>query len=151
MGEGAIVSFTGDMRFLSNFYRVQVQLDGVVYNTVEHAYQAAKTELITVRNDIWMCSTPGQAKRIGARVKLRPDWENIKYVVMSGLVRQKFTKHRDLLSKLRDTYPAQLIEGNTWGDREWGAVYNKGVWVGKNMLGKILMQIREEYRLGVLI
>lgn len=38
-----IDSFNGKYRFLSNFYPVKVKLDGVTYDSVEHAYQAAKT------------------------------------------------------------------------------------------------------------
>ena len=37
-----ITRFHGEYRFLSNFYPVKVEYDGVQYPTVEHAYQAAK-------------------------------------------------------------------------------------------------------------
>jgi len=37
-----IDSFKGDFRFLSNFYPVNVDYEGIMYPTVEHAYVAAK-------------------------------------------------------------------------------------------------------------
>lgn len=37
-----ILRFHGRFRFLSNFWPASVVMDGEVYPTVEHAYQAAK-------------------------------------------------------------------------------------------------------------
>lgn len=42
-GAGVIDRFSGEYRFLSNFYLAEVELDGEVYPTVEHAFQAAKS------------------------------------------------------------------------------------------------------------
>ena len=63
-------------------------------------------------------------------------------------MRQKFTRHLDLREKLLATGDAELIEGNTWRDMTWGAVWNKdkGRWVGKNNLGRILMKVRDELK-----
>ncbi len=58
----------------------------------------------------------------------------------------KFTQNPDLLSKLLATGDAELIEGNTWGDRVWGVDLYRGA--GENHLGKILMRIRDELRDG---
>ena len=59
---------------------------------------------------------------------------------MEDLVRQKFTKNKDLAKLLKGTGNQELIEGNTWKDTFWG-VYNG---IGSNHLGKILMKIRKE-------
>jgi ribA/ribD-fused uncharacterized protein len=83
---------------------------------------------------------PSQAKHLGRHVALRKDWEDIKEKVMYDICLNKFTTHPDLLGALLDTGDAILIEGNTWGDREWGQVDS----AGKNKLGKILMRIRGE-------
>lgn len=40
------------------------------------------------------------------------------------------------------TDDAELVEGNTWGDRYWGVVDG----VGENRLGKLLMERRAELR-----
>lgn len=58
---------------------------------------------------------------------------------MNEIVRQKFLQNKHLAEKLRNTGNRSIIEGNTWGDTEWG-VY-KGV--GENKLGKILETIRD--------
>lgn len=109
------------------------------YPTTEHAFQAAKTLDEKEREKIRVAKTPGQAKRLGQKVTLRKDWESIKIKIMLNLNRQKFDR-ADLGDRLVDTGQAELIEGNTWGDTFWGVC--KGV--GKNHLGKILMEVREE-------
>ena len=85
----SIDHFRGEHFFLSNFYPCQVELDGVSYNSVEHAYQAAKTLDPKIRFKIG-ASTAGQAKRLGAVCPMREDWLEIKLSVMESLLRQKF-------------------------------------------------------------
>lgn len=134
-----ISSFSGPHRFLSNFWSVEVTLDGVVYHSVENAYQAAKTLDRNARSVLTYC-TAGDAKRIGKGFELRPDWENIKLAVMEDLLRQKFSQepHR---SRLLETVGRELVEGNWWGDTFWGVCQG----FGENHLGKLLMKIRDEY------
>ena len=129
-----IDSFSGEHRFLSNFYPARVRLDGVEYPSTEHAFQAAKT---LGDRSVFLLGSPGDAKRAGRRVALRADWEAVKLDVMADLLRQKFAAD-PLRSKLLATGTAELIEGNTWGDRFWGVCGG----VGENHLGKLLMATR---------
>ena len=132
--------FDGNFCFLSNFYPATVELeDGIVYPTSEHAFQAMKTTNMDERRAVAVCATPGQSKRKGRKVPLRPDWEDIKIAVMETVVRAKFQQHQDLEERLIQTGNAELIEGNTWQDRFWGVCGT-----GENHLGKILMKIRDD-------
>ena len=131
-----IKSFSGEYQFLSNFYPVEVVLDGVTYPTVENAYQAAKTLDLEKRKE-FIGVLPGFAKRLGQRLELRPDWGAVKLNIMQRLNEQKYMRP-DLRKKLCDTYPQDLVEGNTWGDTFWGVCDGKG----SNHLGQILMAIR---------
>lgn len=136
-----IDSFTGDYKFLSNFYPCKVKLDDVEYPSVEHAYQAAKTLDLDDRKAFHQHPLPtaGQSKKLGRKLKIRADWESVKIKVMEELLVQKFAD--DTLKKqLQETGDAKLIEGNYWGDDFWGVDKKKG---GKNHLGKLLMKIRD--------
>jgi ribA/ribD-fused uncharacterized protein len=142
-----IREFQGEWRFLSNFWPVQIWIDGMKFASVEHAFQAAKTlvpeEKIGIRNKL----TPGQAKRAAKFITLRPDWFEIREQVMEELVRQKFTKHKALQLDLLATGEQDIVEGNTWHDVFWGVCNcetHKGQ--GENILGKILMKIRKEIK-----
>lgn len=134
-----ITTFTGKYRFLSNFSLSRVVLGGETYPTVEHAYQAAKTLDLADRQRIRRAPTAGEAKRLGRRMTLRPNWEDEKLAVMEDLLRQKFA-YGDLRAALVQTGDATLVEGNDWGDRYWGVCRG----VGLNNLGLLLMQIRSE-------
>jgi len=137
----AIRGFRGRNRWLSNFSPAQVTLDGMVFGSVEGAYQAAKTLDLEVRAQIAALPKPGQARRFGRRLNVRDDWEKVKLSVMEDLLRQKFA-HADLRQKLLDTGDAYLEESNAWRDFFWGVCDGKG----ENHLGKLLMRIRDELR-----
>lgn len=150
MSNGTIEQFTGFHSFLSNFYPSPVTLDGEVYPTVEHAYQAAKTLDPNVRIQ-FQYGTPGAAKRLGRRVQLRIDWEDAKVGIMRELIARKFAPGTELAKQLIATGDCKLIEGNAWGDRFWGMCRpvsgrlrtEQVEWVGLNWLGELLMRQRE--------
>lgn len=132
-----ISEFNGVYRFLSNFWVSDVEYEGKTYPTVEHAFQAAKTLNNDEREKIRVVKSPAEAKKMGRAVSLRADWEDVKLKIMTKLIEQKFSKE-PLRTMLVATGNKKLIEGNWWGDREYG-VYNGE---GKNHLGKILMKTR---------
>lgn len=135
-----IDSFSGEYRFLSNFWMCPVEFDGHVYSSVEHAFVAAKTHDEEFRSKVRMTQSPAMAKRMGRTVKLRPDWDLNKRIVMYTLVSDKFRRNHLLGMALVGTGDEELVEGNTWGDRYWGVCDG----VGENWLGKTLMQVRKE-------
>ena len=137
MNSNRIDKFSDDYRFLSNFWPCDVY----AWPTVEHAYQASKTQNLNERQLIMQCPTPGQAKRAGQHVTLRPDWNKLRIPIMIGLLRMKFGLVNPLLRELLlMTKDAELIEGNKWGDVYWGV--SNGI--GENNLGKLLMVVRKE-------
>lgn len=138
-----ITHFHGDYFFLSNFYPSQIEWEGELYPTLEHAFQAAKTFDLEERRAVQYATTAAGAKQIGRHVNLRTDWEQVKLDVMRDLVRKKF-REPELRAKLTATGDAKLIEGNTWNDKTWGCVMFRGEWIGKNWLGKVLMEVRQE-------
>lgn len=136
-----IDSFRDDYFFLSNFYLCKVTIGGITYGSAEAAFQAQKV-LDNEEKKKFVDITPLQAKRLGKKVKLREDWEEVKVDIMTYVVRAKFTQNHTLADKLIETGDAELIEGNNWRDYFWGMCNGKG----KNNLGKILMKVREELK-----
>lgn len=140
-----ITDFHGKFNFLSNFAIAHVVLGGLTYPTVEHAYQAAKTLDPAKRLGIAQAPGPGAAKRMGRRLAIRPDWEDVKLDIMEELLRQKFHPLSAYGKALKATGEAELIEGNDWGDQLWGCTFNTRTkqWEGQNLLGKMLMKLRD--------
>lgn len=135
-----INNFSGKYLFLSNFYPCEVYFGDIVFPSVEHAFQAAKTTDVNERLKIAKCGDPANAKRLGRQVKLRRGWDEIKDTVMYMLLKRKFKG--ELKMMLLATGDEELIEGNWWGDKYWGVCRG----VGENKLGKLLMKLREELR-----
>ena len=133
--------FDGKYRFLSNFFNAPVEYKGLHYLNNEAAFQAQKC--MNEQEKIQFTTIPPNiAKRLGRKVKLRPDWEIIKINIMKEIVEAKFTQNEDLKELLLETGDSILIEGNTWNDVFWGINIKTGN--GSNNLGKILMQVRED-------
>lgn len=138
--------FRGQYFFLSNFYPCPcgVEFEGDVYDTTEHAYQAAKIEDRAGRDSFTrggsLGENPMDAKMKGKNVKMRPGWASLKTSVMLQVVRSKFENSSVLAQKLVNTGSQTIVEGHT-GDKFWG---------GKaNHLGNILMRVRKELRDGI--
>lgn len=138
-----VKGFSGEHRFLSNFYPCRIIYNGNSYTCVEAAFQAEKCA------DPRDCAafselTASDAKRLGRTVDLRENWEDTKITVMRDLLRIKFLGQPELLEMLLATKDAPLIEGNRWHDNFWGdCTCDRCVGKsGRNMLGQLLMDLR---------
>jgi len=147
-----ITKFEGKYRFLSNFWDSIIPDDTIfstdTYQSVEAAYQASKTHNSIEKDKIRLAKSAGEAKRLGKKVTIRQDWEDVKDSIMLDLLRSKFLKKDDLTYNLMETGDAELIEGNNWCDNYWGICYcNKCNGMGRNVLGQLLMMVREEAKI----
>jgi len=132
----------------SNLYRRDVLFEGEMFATSEHAYQAGKARKPAVRK--WLMEAPSPALLAMAAHGLyywdvAPGWSTTKFDRMRRVLRAKFTQHADLRELLLSTGDARLVEGAAFDNevnRLWGEVNG----VGKNMLGVMLMELREQIR-----
>lgn len=137
---------------LSNLYKRPIQFESQVFATAEHAYQAGKAAKKIVRD--WLLSAPTPALVAMAAHGLYSwdivsNWSQIKYDRMRAVLKAKFTQHEDLRALLLSTGNAKLVEAgrvDNLVNRTWGIVNGKG----KNMLGVMLMELREELRAEVM-
>ena len=126
----------------SNFALYPIKLDGRVWPTSEHYFQAQKFKDNKLRERVRKAKTPGEAARLGRSRKnpLRRDWDSARLNVMRKAVRAKFQQYEHLAALLLSTGDAKLVE-HTENDNFWG---DGGDGSGKNWLGRILMEIRGE-------
>ena len=139
--------FDGEYAFLSNFYMAPVMYKGITYTNSEAAFHAQKTRILEERYKFKDLS-PRDSKKLGRKIALRPDWEEVKTQKMYEIVKAKFEQNYTLREKLLATGDAELIEGTYWHDNCWGNCYCekcKNI-AGENRLGKILMIVRDELR-----
>jgi ribA/ribD-fused uncharacterized protein len=132
----------------SNLYRREIDFEGELFQTSEHAYQAGKARKPDVKK--WLMQAPSPSLLAMAAHGLyywdvAPGWSRTKFDRMRGVLRAKFTQHLDLRNMLLSTGDARLVECATVDNevnRLWGEVNG----VGKNMLGVLLMELRTQLR-----
>ena len=146
MGEGAIrfYSVADPWGELSNFAPYPIRLNGRTWPTSEHYFQAQKFAGTEHEHAIRKARRPGDAARLGRdrSRRLRRDWERVKDSVMYDAVKAKFTQHAELADLLLSTGDARIVE-HTANDAYWG---DGGDGRGRNVLGRILMRVRDELR-----
>lgn len=114
------------------------------YETVEHYFAASKATTEQDHDIIRTMRGPWDAKRAGRRTPLREDWEDVKYEVMLTALRVKFSES-EYRTALLDTGD-RLIAEDSPTDYVWGIRDRHHGYGGRNLLGKALMQVREELR-----
>ena len=137
--------FDLDYDFLSNFYPSTIVLEELTFPTVEHAFQAYKCKDPKDRVAFTKNISPAEAKRMGRKVSLRKDWEDIKDDIMFSCLLIKFKDER-LKQMLLETGDTFLVEGTLWHDSYWGDCYCESCTniKGQNKLGYMLMEIRDK-------
>ena len=133
----------------TNFSDHPVVYNDFQYKTAEHAYQAAKALHKPDHDRIAAAGTAGMAKRLGRGVTIRPDFFGKEIGIMGVIVYSKFTQHKDIRQTLISTGNRLIVEGNWWNDQKWGMCKDRqtGFWEGDNLLGKILMMVRDIFRM----
>jgi ribA/ribD-fused uncharacterized protein len=132
----------------SNLFRREIVFEDEAFLTSEHAYQAGKARKPEVKK--WLLSAPSPGLLAMAAHGLyywdvAPGWSRSKFDRMRGVLRAKFTQHDDLRELLLSTGTARLVESATVDNevnRLWGEVNGEG----RNMLGVLLMELREQLR-----
>lgn len=130
--------------WMSNFVYYEIRIDGKTWPTTEHYFQAQKFGDSSLRERIRRTKSVNEAARIGRdrRNPLRRDWDSVKDQLMLKALRVKFSQHEDLREALLATGDAKLVE-HSKRDSYWG---DGGDGTGRNMLGRLLMELREELR-----
>lgn len=126
--------------YMSNYKKARFFIYGRWWNWVEAPYQAQKTSNADEYEFIWKARTNIEARELGQKVTVREDWEEIKVRVMKECVIAKFLQHKDLRDQLMTTGNEEIVEDSNV-DWFWGCGADGS---GKNMLGKVLMEVRDE-------
>jgi ribA/ribD-fused uncharacterized protein len=129
----------------SNLAPYPIELEGRVWQSSEHYYQYKKFEKADpdYAQKIREAQTPKEVKVLSMQNDKRsPGWDEEKVSILKTAVIKKFASYQNLRDLLLSTGDEELIEANPddyfWGEGADGT--------GKNMMGKILMEIRDKLR-----
>lgn len=139
-----------DFYVLSNFSAFTLMWRGFRFDTSEAAYHYEKFDydddplVYPIAQDIRHAPSAHEAFKMAERNKAyrRPDWDRVKVDIMRNILRAKVDQHEYVRRKLLATGDRELIE-DSWRDDFWGWGPNRD---GKNMLGKLWMEVRSELR-----
>ncbi len=151
------IYFYGNKDHFSNFYKCNFSVNGITFNCGEQFIMYSKALLFKDKetaSKILLEETPSKIKALGRKVTNYDDtvWchlrEDITYI---GLL-SKYQQNNKLKEKLIDTNTKELVEASP-KDKIWGIglgvddpeLENKTIW-GQNILGKILMRVRDHIR-----
>lgn len=128
----------------SNFAHYGFELNGKYWMTSEHYFQAQKFHGTEYEESIRLLDDPMKVAEMGRRrnLPLREDWEQVKDDIMRKAVYAKFSQNNELKNILLKTGSEYIVE-NTSNDYYWGCGTDGS---GKNMLGIILMEIRDKLK-----
>ena len=126
--------------FLLNSYPVTISFEGLLYPSVDHAYQASKTDDIKIR-ELIKKSKISEVKKLGRSLQIRDEWVKSRIDIMRMLIREKF-QNPFLRHLLLCTGNLSLINDNLRNEKFWGMFKGNG----ENWLGKILEEVREEIK-----
>lgn len=134
-----------DFYVLSNFSSFTIYWKGRRFDTSEAVYHWEKfPNAAHVQSHILFSTSAHDALKIATenRILRRPDWDSVKLGIMLDVLRVKVDQHEYVRRKLLETRDRELVE-NSWRDDFWGWGPNRD---GKNMLGKLWMQVRRELK-----
>lgn len=129
-----------------NFSSFRVLVDGVLYCTVEHAYQALKflKSAPEIANKITEAYSAHDAQKIAYanRDKQDKNWNEVRLDIMERLLRLKLEQNPYVKKKLLQTKDYIICEDSP-KDNFWGIGIDRK---GRNELGKLWMKLRQELR-----
>ncbi|MBP9817332.1 NADAR family protein [Candidatus Shapirobacteria bacterium] len=129
-----------------NFSSFQVEWQGVLWPTSEHAFQAVGffDTAPDVYEKIKLTRSAHDAQKIAHenKDKLPAEWDKINVGIMMDILRHKIDQHPYVLKKLLQSGDREIIE-DSWRDPVWGWGEHQD---GQNLLGKIWMELRKEYQ-----
>lgn len=134
-----------DFYVLSNFSAFMVEWKGKWFQTAEAAYQWEKfPDHPQLQEIIRNCQSAHEAYKLAQDSIdfLRRDWNEVRVAIMRDILRVKARQHEYVRRKLLATGDRELVE-NSWRDGFWGWGEDRA---GRNMLGKLWMEIRAELR-----
>jgi len=137
-------SMDDSTELLSRFSDHSFELDGRLWQTVEHYYQAMKFDNASYKEKIANASDAATARKLGeARFKKkRADLKQVRKTLMTRALYIKAKTHNEVSSRLLETGDVSLVE-NSQFNYYWGCGRDHR---GDNHYGKILMNVREKLR-----
>lgn len=152
----SMVLFWGDEDIYSNFHPSPFTVDGKIFHCSEQYFMYCKADYFSdaaTADKIMAETAPINCKKLGRQIKNYDEsaWDNVRESFMFDACYNKFLQNPNLKKQLLDTQNRLLVEASPF-DKIWGIglaednvdAENTAKWRGRNLLGKVLMDVREK-------
>ena len=135
----------------SNFGRTPLVVDGITFKNSEQLFQMMKFKDAEVLQDVYKAGNPKMTTKKWEKTHRRPDWGSMIVDAIKFCIQQKYEQSEEFRSKLEQSKGLYIVEDqssfakknpDTWGVKKQGDHF-----VGPNLLGRLLMELRENGKL----
>lgn len=137
----------------SNFGRTPIVVNGVTFKTSEQLFQLMKFKDEDPLKEIYFeKKNPKMTAKKWEKTHRRSDWGNMIVDAMKFCLQQKYEQNEEFRSKLEASRGFYIVEDqssfkNKKNPDTWGVKKKEDCFVGPNLLGRLLMELRENGKL----
>mgnify|MGYP002621101252 CR=1 FL=1 len=136
---------------LGNFARTPLMVNGIQFKNTEQLFQMMKFTDADPINAVYRAANPKYTAKHWEKTHRRSDWGCIIVDAMKFCLSVKFEQRPDFRDTLLRTGCAFIVEDQTFFPKNtadtWGAKLLDGEYVGPNLLGRLLMELRDNGKL----
>lgn len=136
----------------SNFAHTPIVVNGVTFKTSEQLFQLMKFKDEQPLKEIYFQKrNPKMTAKKWEKTHRRPDWGSMLVDAIKFCIQQKYEQSKDFRNKLEESRGLFIVEDqssfnkpnpDTWGVKKQGDNY-----IGPNLLGRLLMELRDNGKL----
>ena len=135
----------------SNFARTPIVLHGVTFGSAEQLFQLMKFKDEEPIRAVYQARNPKMTAKKWERIHRRPDWGSMIVDAMKFCIQQKYEQHEAFCKLLEESKEKYIVEDQTSFPKKmpdtWGTKLCGDYYTGSNLLGRLLMELREQKQL----
>lgn len=132
---------------LGNFARTPLVIEGVAFKSSEHLFQLMKFQDEEAVRAVYQANNPKMTAKKWEKTHRRSDWGEMIVDAMKFCLMQKYAQSPDFRSELERSAGKYIVEDQTSFPKKtpdtWGVKQQGDTFVGPNLLGRLLMQLRD--------
>lgn len=136
---------------LSNFAKTPIEIDGVVFKNAEQLFQIMKFQDAEQVKAVYDANNPKMTAKHWEKTHRRADWGEMIVDAIKFCIQQKYEQSETFRQKLRESEGYFIVEDQTSFPKKtpdtWGVKLVGDNFVGPNLLGRLLMELRKNGKL----
>ena len=139
---------TEEWGILGNFAKTPLKVNGVAFKNAEQLFQLMKFTNVEPVSAIYRAANPKYTAKHWEKTHRRPDWGHVIVDAMKFCLQQKYEQSEVFRDALQRTSGFHIVEDQSSFPKKnadtWGAKLIGDEYVGPNLLGRLLMELREK-------